>query len=149
MRVLPRVRSASCSASSGVGSAGGLGAGSCRVLARIIAGPQVPGAMKRYRYWVLAATVVGGVLRLLSTGNGTLWRDEAMFVFVTRMPTVGGMLDFLHRHEWHTPLFYLLVRWWGAIAGPSEAALAAVPIVAAVALIPVVYLVGARAFSPA
>ena len=105
--------------------------------------------MKRYRYWVLAATVVGGVLRLLSTGNGTLWRDEAMFVFVTRMPTVGGMLDFLHRHEWHTPLFYLLVRWWGAIAGPSEAALAAVPIVAAVALIPVVYLVGARAFSPA
>ena len=105
--------------------------------------------MKRYRLAVLAATVVGLVLRVLSTGNGTLWRDEAMLVFVTRIPTIGGMLDFLHHHEWHTPLFYLLVRGWGAIAGPSEAALAVVPMAAAVALIPVVYLVGARAFSPA
>ena len=105
--------------------------------------------MKRYHLGVLAATVVGGVLRVLSTGNGTLWRDEAMLVFVTRIPTIGGMLDFLHHHEWHTPLFYLLVRGWAAIAGPSEAALAAVPLAAAVALIPVVYLVGARAFSPA
>ena len=105
--------------------------------------------MKRYRYGVLAATVVGAVLRVLSTGNGTLWRDEAMLVFVTRIPTIGGMLDFLHHHEWHTPLFYLLVRGWAAIAGPSDAALAVVPIATAVALIPVVYLVGARAFSPA
>ena len=105
--------------------------------------------MKRNWLWVGAAALAGGMLRVVSTGNGTLWRDEGMFVFVTRMPSLGAMLDFLHYHEAHAPLFYLVMRGWQAVAGRSEAALAVVPLAAAVALIPLVYAVGARAFSPA
>jgi 4-amino-4-deoxy-L-arabinose transferase-like glycosyltransferase len=102
---------------------------------------------RRDAVWVAAATIVGAILRIVSTGNGSIWRDEGATVFVVRMPTVGGMLEFLGSHESHPPLFFLLLRGWAAIAGTSESALAALPIAAAVALIPLVWYVGARAFS--
>ena len=93
---------------------------------------------------VTGATIVGTVLRLITPGTGPLWRDEALFIFVMRLPTLGDLLTFLYEHESHPPLFYLLMRAWAAIAGQSENSLAVLPIAFSLGLIPLVYWIGAR-----
>jgi hypothetical protein len=37
-------------------------------------------------------------LRLLLAARSGLWRDEALFLFVVRSPTIGAMLEFLRSH---------------------------------------------------
>jgi 4-amino-4-deoxy-L-arabinose transferase-like glycosyltransferase len=92
--------------------------------------------------------LVAFILRLLYAGRSGLWRDEALFLFVVRLPTLGDLFDFLRLHESHPPLFYLLERAWLAIFGTSDPAALALPILFGVALVPAIYGVGARVFSP-
>ena len=93
-----------------------------------------------------AATVVGAFLRVVSPGNGSLTHDEALFLYLTGpRTTFAEMLEVLRVHEFNPPLFYLIMRAWIELAG--MAADSVVPIVTAVALIPVVYRVGATAFT--
>ena len=95
------------------------------------------------------AVVVGTVLRLITPGAGPLWRDEALFLFIVQLPSVSDLLSFLYQHESHPPLFYLIMRAWGSIAGTSEAALNVMPIVFSIALIPSMFWIGSRAFGRA
>ncbi|HZT41598.1 MAG TPA: glycosyltransferase family 39 protein, partial [Chthonomonadaceae bacterium] len=92
---------------------------------------------------VLACSVlVGFALRLLLAQRSGLWRDEGLFLFIVRFPTLRDIFHFLHYHESHPPLFYLLMRGWQAVFGPSDAAALALPLLLG-ALFPIaVFLVG-------
>lgn len=96
---------------------------------------------------VILITVLGAVLRVTSAGRGPLWRDEAQFLHIVDLPSIGRMLEFLRLHESHPPLFYLMMRGWRGATDGSMAAAQALPLVLSVALVPAVYAVGARAFS--
>lgn len=97
---------------------------------------------------VLLLTAAGLALRVLLATRGGLWRDEALFLFIVDLPTVGAMIDFLRFHESHPPLFYLLMRGWVSLFGASDAAALALPLVIGILQVPVAYWVGSRAFSP-
>jgi mannosyltransferase len=110
--------------------------------------------MRRYlrrRYQVplvlASCTIVGLVLRIAMARRGGIWCDEAQLLWIVRIPTFDGMIDFLWHHESHPPLFYLLMRVWLDLFGDSETSALALPVVLGVALIPAAYLVGDRVFS--
>jgi 4-amino-4-deoxy-L-arabinose transferase-like glycosyltransferase len=92
-------------------------------------------------------TLVALLLRVLFAGRSGLWRDEALFLWVVRVPTLSGMLAFLAGHESHPPLFYLLMRGWLRLFGDSERAALALPVLLGVAQVPLAYAVGADLFS--
>jgi hypothetical protein len=106
------------------------------------------GGTERWWLTVAAATLVAGAVRILSPGDGPFWRDEALFVFVSRIAPIGELLGHLHQHESHPPLFYLMMRAWTAVAGPGDAALRALPFALSVSLVPVTAWFGSRAFGP-
>jgi mannosyltransferase len=99
--------------------------------------------------WVPLALAACAALaiRIIKAAGSGLWRDEGLFLFVADCPTIGDVIDFLRFHESHPPLFYLLMRLWRAVFGPSLAAAEALPVVLGVAQVPVAYMVGARMFS--
>lgn len=103
----------------------------------------------KWIHWGLVATLAGylALMTYLWTRLSGLWRDEALFLFVTRLPSSGAMLDFLSQHESHPPLFYLLMRGWSAMFGPSEGAASLLPLGFGLATIPAAYWVGTRIFS--
>jgi mannosyltransferase len=101
----------------------------------------------RRRTAVVGLSAVALLIRALVASGSGLWRDEALFMFITRSESWSGMIDFLQRHESHPPLFYALMRVWLSMAGDSDAAALALPVVLGAALVPVVYLVGASVFS--
>jgi mannosyltransferase len=109
---------------------------------------QAPEAAPR---WVLPAvaglTVVALVVRAVIALSSGLSRDEALFLFVAQQPSWGAMLDFLRQHESHPPLFYAVMRVWLALAGNTDAAALAIPVLLGAALIPALHHVGARLFS--
>ena len=97
--------------------------------------------------WLLFGTImVGSFLRVRAASHGSLWRDEALFLFVARLEPFGKLLKFLRLHESHPPGFYLLMRWWSELFGRSESAAVGLSLVFGVTLIPVVYFVGSRLF---
>lgn len=108
------------------------------------------GGVERPGHWEwlvpVGLTLIGAALRLTSPGLGSLWRDEGRFLSTTELPGAADIVRFLHYHESHPPLFYLLMHWWRALAGPSEAAAKVPGVVVSLAAIPVVYLIGRRAF---
>jgi mannosyltransferase len=102
--------------------------------------PGLPG-------WLLLGTIgVGAILRLSAVSHGGLWRDEALFLFVSRIDPLSKLLNFLRLHESHPPGFYLLMRWWSALLGRSGSAAVGLSLVFGVALIPLAYYVASRLF---
>jgi hypothetical protein len=91
--------------------------------------------------------LLGLMLRIALAGRSGLWRDEAQFLWIVRIPSLPAMLDFLWHHESHPPLFYVLMRAWLSLFSDSEAAALALPVLLGVILIPIVYRVGDRVFS--
>ncbi|HEY9765741.1 MAG TPA: glycosyltransferase family 39 protein [Chroococcales cyanobacterium] len=94
---------------------------------------------------VLGLCLLSGLLLRGFLVRGGLWRDEAQFLFVLRQPTILAMLDFLHFHESHPPLFYLFMRLWAALFG--EGSILFPSLLFGLILIPLVYLVGKKVFS--
>lgn len=79
--------------------------------------------------------------------RGGLWRDEALFLSVVRLPSLGTMLDFLRMNESHPPLFYVAMRVWIFAFGDTDRGSLILPIAFGVALVPIIYFVGSRLFS--
>ncbi|MGH7497948.1 MAG: glycosyltransferase family 39 protein [Gemmatimonadales bacterium] len=103
--------------------------------------PGLPG-------WLLIGTIgLGALLRFSAAAHGGLWRDEALFLFVSRIEPFSKLLGFLRQHESHPPGFYLLMRAWSELLGRSESAAVGLSLLIGVTLIPLVYYVGSRLFS--
>lgn len=86
-------------------------------------------------------------MRLAVALRGGLWRDEALFLFVTQLPSWEAMLGFLRFHESHPPLFYGMMRLWILAFGDTDARSIILPVAFGVALVPVIYFVGKSLFS--
>src|SRR5579871_5558498 len=86
--------------------------------------------------------LIGLALRLLLAGRSGLWRDEGLFLFIVHFPAVGDIFHFLHYHESHPPLFYVLMRGWQAVFGSSDTSALALPLVLGILFPIVVFLVG-------
>ena len=87
------------------------------------------------------------VCRVLIATRGGFWRDEALSLFIVKLPSWQAMLDFLRYHESHPPLYYALMRIWISVFGDSDARSVVLPIAFGVALVVVTYLVGKSLFS--
>jgi mannosyltransferase len=81
-------------------------------------------------------------VRLVIGLRGGLWRDEALFLSVIRLPSWEAMFSFLRLHESHPPLFYVLMRLWILVFGDTDARSVIPPVIFGVVLIPAIYYVG-------
>jgi uncharacterized membrane protein len=96
---------------------------------------------------IAGLSAIALAVRLLVALRGGLWRDEALFLSVTTLPSWKEMLDFLRLYESHPPLFYALMRLWISAFGDTDVRSVILPVVFGVALVPVIYLVGRSLFS--
>jgi hypothetical protein len=90
---------------------------------------------------------VGFAIRWKVGTSGGLWRDEALGVFIARLPSWSDTLEFLRFHESHPPLFYAILRGWISVFGATDAAMMVLPVVFGTLQIPAAYVAGRLFFS--
>jgi mannosyltransferase len=72
-----------------------------------------------------------------------LWQDEGATAYYTRLPPVDWVREVAFA-EPHNGVYYFVIRIWTFVFGLSEAALRSFSVLAAVATIPFIYLIGRR-----
>jgi len=96
---------------------------------------------------IAGLSAIALAVRLVIALRGGLWRDEALFLSVTRLPSWNATLDFLRFHESHPPLFYALMKMWILAFGDTDARSIIPSVIFGVVLVPVIYFVGKSLFS--
>ncbi|TAK36663.1 MAG: hypothetical protein EPO21_01995 [Chloroflexota bacterium] len=91
---------------------------------------------------VLAAVLLGVVLRLYKLGEQSFWLDEGLGMFYAR-PELSALFALLVGGN-HPPLYFLLVHFWYPLAGESEYALRYLSVFFGVLTLPLVYQVARR-----
>ncbi len=91
---------------------------------------------------VLAIVALAVALRLYRLGSQPLWLDEAASVYFARLPLARQWSWALPIDPGNPPLYYSLLHLW-LVFGNSESWLRALSVIASVATVPVVYLLGA------
>jgi uncharacterized membrane protein len=95
----------------------------------------------------VAAIVLGGAaLRLFALGKESFWMDELYSITDALRFTTVELITVLPVVKTHTPAYYVLLRYWIRITEIAEATLRLPSVVAGVATVYAVYLVGARLF---
>ena len=108
------------------------------------------------RAWALprldSGGVLGGiialaaVLRFAGLGHNSLWFDEAFVVWVGAHRW-QDVLPLLSGHDFHPPLYYLLVKAWIGVAGTGEAAVRVPSACLSVICVPLTYALARRVAS--
>lgn len=102
--------------------------------------------MDRRTRWALIALVgLAFLLRLPGLDSQSLWRDEVDAIRFARAPW-ADLLSMFHQPGQNGPLYFLVLRYWLAIAGDSAFALRFLSAVAGVLAVPLAWRVGARLF---
>lgn len=95
----------------------------------------------------MALTVaVAAASRLLFLGTKSFWLDEATSAVLARVDRHVFVAAIVHRQA-NMVLYYVLLRGWSGLGG-SEFVIRGLSVVAGVAAIPAIYLLGARLFGP-
>ncbi len=92
-------------------------------------------------------TLVAAALRWTIATRGGLWRDEALFIAIVRLPEWSDMIEFLRFHESHPLLFYALMRVWLKLVGDSDSSALLLVVLIGGLLVPALYYFGRRLFS--
>jgi 4-amino-4-deoxy-L-arabinose transferase-like glycosyltransferase len=92
---------------------------------------------------VAAITLVGALLRFPTLGEQSYWLDEAVTVYILRLP-FGNMLEAIPLSESTPPLYYVVAWLWVQVFGEGEFGLRALSALAGTATIPVAYLAARR-----
>ncbi len=95
---------------------------------------------------VAALTVLGAILRFYRLGHQGFWFDEGNTALLVHF-SPGKMLGLIPQTESTPPLYYCVAWVWARIFGYGEVGLRSLSALAGVALIPVVYLAGAKLVS--
>ena len=90
--------------------------------------------------------VVGTALRLFRLGTKSFWLDEATSAVLARVDRQVFVGAIIHRQA-NMFLYYLLLRGWIRL-GDSEFVVRSLSVLAGVAAIPAIYLLGTRLFGP-
>jgi len=85
-------------------------------------------------------------LRIARLGHQSLWYDEGQSYYFSHQDSLGAMLDVISDSD-HPPLYFTLLYLWMSVAGRTEFALRFTALFWSVLLVPLVYLLGRRAFS--
>lgn len=72
----------------------------------------------------LSLSAVSIAIQTLFFLDAPLWRDEAISVFIAKLPTAADIVEALAR-DGAAPLFYFLLRGWITVFGDADAALRA------------------------
>ncbi|MFN8497272.1 MAG: glycosyltransferase family 39 protein [Anaerolineae bacterium] len=94
--------------------------------------------MRRSDLATLGVVLVAFALRVLALGAPSLWYDEGFAVQTARLP-IGELVARLVREDNHSPLHYLVIRLWMAVAGDSETALRFSSVVVGVLMVALTY----------
>jgi mannosyltransferase len=84
-------------------------------------------------------------LRITRLGHQSFWYDEGQSYYFAHQDSLGAMLDVISDSD-HPPLYFILFHLWMSVAGRSEFALRFTALFWSVLLVPLVYLLGRRAF---
>ncbi len=86
-------------------------------------------------------------LRLFQLGRQSLWYDEGVSFYMTRL----GLAEMMRwtAYDIQPPLYYLILRLWVLLFGPSEFSLRFPSLIFGLLTVPLVYLVGRRLFDRA
>src|SRR5688572_351386 len=91
--------------------------------------------------------LAAGLLRWFSSGRVGLWRDEAQFMEIARLPNAGAVVAFLLEHESHPPFYYMLGHVAGKVFGSVQSPMAMLAIAASLLSVYLVYALGVRALT--
>jgi hypothetical protein len=86
-------------------------------------------------------------LRCAHLGHQSFWYDEGQSYYFAHQDSLGAMLDVISDSD-HPPLYFILLYLWMSVTGRSEFALRFTALFWSVLLVPLVYLLGRRAFGP-
>ena len=95
---------------------------------------------------VLVILLGAGALRLFALGAESFWMDELYSITDALRFTTVELLTVLPVVKTHTPAYYVLLRHWIGLAGIGEVTLRLPSVLAGVATVYVVYLVGTELF---
>lgn len=98
--------------------------------------------MKKSIFIILLLFAVAIGLRFLYTDNA-LWYDEACS-WATSTDGAGIMHNLLHVDLQHTPLYFVLLKFWINLFGQSEAAMRALSLIFGASTVPLSYIVGKK-----
>lgn len=96
--------------------------------------------------WLAFVIAVGATLRFFRLGTKSFWLDEAASATLARFDWRDFWIAITHRQA-NMVLYYLLLRGWIRL-GSGEFAIRSLSVVAGVAAIPAIYLLGTRLFGP-
>ena len=103
--------------------------------------------MRRRVSFLVALTFAATLVRYWVALRGGMWRDEALFLAIVRLPSWNSVLEFLRNSESHPPLFYAMMRAWLRITGDNDASALALVAILGGLLVPVMYWIGVRLYS--
>jgi len=93
----------------------------------------------RAEHWLLGGVIVlAAVIRVVVLDNQSLWADEALTAYETRL-SFGAMLHVVRTVEVTPPLYFVLVWGWAKLLGSSPELLRALSAIAGIALVPIAY----------
>ena len=95
---------------------------------------------------LVGVLVCGAALRLYALGRESFWMDELYSITDALRFTTVELLTVLPVIKTHTPAYYVLLRHWIGLVGIDETVLRLPSVVAGVATVYVVYLVGMELF---
>jgi mannosyltransferase len=98
------------------------------------------------RLWLGVVVAIATALRLFRLGTKSFWLDEATSVVLARVDRQVFVAALIHRQA-NMALYYVLLRGWIRV-GSSEFVIRCLSVLAGVAAIPAIYLLGARLFGP-
>ncbi len=100
----------------------------------------------RFSLWLVLSIVLASALRFFRLGTKSFWLDEAASAVLARVDGHVFVRALIHR-EANMSLYYLLLRGW-TLLGSNEFVVRSLSVIAGVAAIPAIYLLGARLFGP-
>ena len=100
----------------------------------------------RFSLWLTIVVVVATVLRLFRLGTKSFWLDEAASATLARLDWSAFWSVITHRQA-NMVLYYVLLRGWIKL-GSSEFVIRSLSVMAGVAAVPAIYLLGRRLFGP-
>jgi mannosyltransferase len=100
----------------------------------------------RLRLWLALAVTLATALRLFRLGTKSFWLDEATSAVLAQVDRHVFLGAIIHRQA-NMVLYYLLLRGWIRL-GSSEFVMRCLSVIAGVAAIPAIYLLGTRLFGP-
>lgn len=94
-------------------------------------------------FFIVLIIFLGFLVRLFGLyKSGGLWYDEAVTYYTAQESFPFGILDKLKYHDYHAPLFYLILNIWMRFVGEHDFVIRLLPCLFGVLTIPVLYLAG-------